>query len=291
MNFKNNSRIGLLSILKILVMVILFFGTKSFAQDSIIKMPETRWKMVAYDLGSVFKGVGYSYTRPLHWQGEQWKNFGYTMAGTGLIYLMEEPVSDYFIGIREDVPIGIRNYGARVGSPTNNYMITGAIYATGIILKDEKLRRTGVLLIASATSAGLLQQVLKSAVGRARPLSGKSNDTFKPFWGGNKEYHSFPSGHTILAMTNAHAIAKQFKNPWIKTGVYTIGSVPAISRLWEGKHWLSDIALGVAISIFTVESIDRYLDSRYNNKYNNGTKKISWNLNFSPGQIGVVGSF
>jgi len=28
---------------------------------------------------------------------------------------------------------------------------------------------------------------------------------------GNKEYHSFLSGHTILAMTNTHAIAKQFK--------------------------------------------------------------------------------
>lgn len=291
MKYKITNTLYSCSLSKIVLLFLLFFSATSFAQDTTIKMPETRWKMLSYDMGNVFKGVGYSYTRPLHWQGKQWATLGYTMAGTGLIYLVDEPVSDYFIGIKEDIPKGVSNYGFSVGSPTNNYMITGAVYLTGLALKDEKLRRTGVLLIASATSAGLLQQVLKSAVGRARPLSGKSSDTFRPFWAGNKEYHSFPSGHTILAMTNAHAIAKQFKSPWVKTGVYAVGSIPAISRLWEGKHWLSDVALGVAISIFTVESIDKYLDSKYNQKYNEGSKKITWNLNFAPGQIGVVGTF
>lgn len=92
-------------------------------------------------------------------------------------------------------------------------------------------------------------------------------------------------------MTNAHAIAKQFKSPWVKGGIYTLGSIPAISRLWEGKHWLSDVVLGVAISIFTVESIDRYLDKKYNEKYNDKSKNLSWKLNFGPGRIGVVVQF
>ncbi|WP_298474508.1 phosphatase PAP2 family protein [uncultured Maribacter sp.] len=264
-----------------------------FSESQHIKtdFEDSRWQMFTYDFGNIFKGVGYSYTRPLHWKSNQWATAGYTIAGTGLLYVVDKPVSDYFVGIKEDVPYGVRDYGFNVGSPSNNYLITGAVYLTGLSLKNEKLRRTGVLLIASATSAGFLQQVVKSAVGRARPLSGKSKDTFRPFWGGGKDYHSFPSGHAILAMTNAHAIAKQFKSPWIKTGIYAVGSIPAISRLWEGKHWLSDVALGVAISIFTVESIDKYLDSRYSQKYNEGSKKISWNLNFAPGQIGVVGRF
>jgi len=51
-----------------------------------------------------------------------------------------------------------------------------------------------------------------------------------------------------------------------------MGSVPAVSKLWEEKHWLSDIVLGVAISIFTVYSIDCYLDSKYSEKYNYGIK-------------------
>ena len=247
--------------------------------------------MFKYDIGNVFKGIGYSYSRPLYWQGNQWGDFGITAAGTGFAYLIDDPVSDYFLGIKEDIPQIVSDYGFGYGSPSNNYLITGAVYLTGLISKDEKLRRTGVLLLSSASSAGLLQQLLKSAVGRARPLSGKSKDTFNPFWSGDTDFHSFPSGHAILAMTNAHAIAKQFRNPWIKTGIYTLGAIPAISRLWEGKHWFSDVVLSVAISIFVVESIDRYLDTKYDEKYNDRSKKVSWDLNFGPGQIGLAMRF
>ncbi|MFS4454873.1 phosphatase PAP2 family protein [Maribacter sp. 2304DJ31-5] len=256
---------------------------QSIKTDSIT----TRWEMFAYDMGNVLKGVGHSYTRPLHWQGRDWATFGYTIGGTGLAYLVDTPVNDYFGGIKDDVPKVIRDYGFKYGSPTNNYIITGLVYLTGLTTKNEKLRRTGVLLVSSASSAGLLQQILKSVVGRARPLSGLNKDTYNPFWSGDKDFHSFPSGHTVLAMTNAHAIAKQFKNIWVKTGVYTLGAIPAISRLWEGKHWFSDVVLGAAISIFTVESIDRYLDSKYDKKYNDNPKKLSWNLNFGPGQVGL----
>ena len=261
------------------------------SQNTTVTASDTRWKMFTYDMGSLFKGIGYSYSRPLRWQGKQWADFGYTMAGTGLTYLIDTQTSDYLRGIKQDVPVYIRDYGFQYGSPTNNYKITAAIYLTGLFSKNEKLRRTGVLLIASASSAGLLQQFLKAAIGRARPLSGHNKDTFNPLWAVDKNYHSFPSGHAILAMTNAHAIAKQFKNIWVKSGIYTLGAIPGISRLWEGKHWLSDVALGMAISIFTVESIDRYLDTRYDQKYNNGNKKVNWNLNFGPGQMGVVLKF
>ncbi|WP_232304873.1 phosphatase PAP2 family protein [Maribacter thermophilus] len=273
--------------MKHLIIFLLLISFYTQGQSVINDSIDTRWEMFTYDMGSIFKGIGHSYTRPLHWQGKDWGNLGYTMGGTAIIYLVDTPVSDYFVGIKQDVPEVIRDYGFEYGSPTYNYMVTGGVYVTGLVIKNEKLRRTGVLLIASASSAGLLQQILKSAVGRARPLSGKSKDTFNPFWSGDKNYHSFPSGHAILAMTNAHAIAKQFSNVWVKTGIYTLGSIPAISRLWEGKHWLSDVALGVAISIFTVESIDRYLDSRYDEKYNDHNKKLAWNLSFGPGQVGL----
>ncbi len=190
--------------------------------------------------------------------------------------------------IKEDVPKAIRDYGFEYGSPANNYMITGAVYITGLATRNEKLRRTGVLLISSASAAGFLQQFFKSAVGRARPLSGLSKDTFSPLWSGDKDFHSFPSGHAILAFSNAYAIAKQFRNPWVKAGIYTVGMVPGISRLWEGKHWLSDVALSVAVSIFTVEAIDRYLDRKYAQKYNEQADGVQLDLQVGPGRLGLV---
>ena len=251
---------------------------------------DTRWQMFTYDMGNMLKGVGYSYARPFHWEGKQWAQFGAVVGGTGLVYLADDNTSGFIRNNRESVPRWLRDYGTIYGSPENNYIATSGVYLAGLITKNEKLRRTGVLLISSATSAGLLQQVLKSVVGRARPLANLGKDTFDPF-NPSRNFHSFPSGHALLAFTNAYAIAKQFKNPWVKAGIYTVGAIPGISRVWDGQHWLSDMVFAFAISIATVESIDRYLDKKYDEKYNNQQKMVSWNLNFGPGQMGVSINF
>ncbi|MEX0273831.1 MAG: phosphatase PAP2 family protein [Flavobacteriaceae bacterium] len=250
---------------------------------------ETRLQMLGHDMGSIFGGMGYAYSRPFHWEGKQWGQAGLVMGTTGVAYLIDDPVSDEMRAIRDDVPKWIRDYGWNIGSPENNFMLTGGVYLTGLISKNEKLRRTGVLLVSSAASAGLLQTVLKSVVGRARPLSGHTKDTFKPFSKGEALFESFPSGHAILAFTNAYAVGKQFENKWVKAGIYTVGLVPGISRIWEGKHWLSDVVFSWAISIFTVEAIDRYLDRRYSEKYNDTAQKnVRWDLTFGPGTLGLV---
>ncbi len=277
--------------MRILFIPLLFLSFLAVqGQNSEVDTTETRWDMFKYDALNMFKGVGYSYSRPLHWQGRQWAQFGGVIAGTGLVYLTDDETSRFIRNNREGVPKIIRDYGSFYGNPENNYIATSGVYLAGLITKNEKLRRTGVLLVASATSAGFLQQVLKSTVGRARPVSGKSKDTFDPF-NSSRNYHSFPSGHALLAFTNAYAIAKQFKSPWAKAGIYTIGAIPGISRVWDGQHWLSDVVFAFAISIATVESIDRYLDKKYDEKYNNQEKMVSWNLTFGPGTLGVVLQF
>ena len=172
-------------------------------------------------------------------------------------------------------------------------MVTGGIYLVGLFTKNEKLRRTGVLLISSATAGGLLQQVSKRVIGRARPKSGQTSTTFDPSFGFNRifNYDSFPSGHAMLAFSNAYVIAKQFKSPWIKAGLYTLGSIPGFVRVIDRFHWFSDVAFSTALSIFIVESIDRYLDKKYSEKYNNQSKDVSWSLSFGPRTMGVVVSF
>ena len=274
--------------MKNIFILILFLSSLHVSgQDMDASSEERRWNMFTYDMGTIIKGIGHSYSRPLHWEGRQWLTFGSVVGGTGALYLIDDDTSRFFRDRQQDVPKFLREYGEFYGNPENNYMATAGVYLTGLALKNEKLRRTGVLLIASASSSGLLQQVLKSVVGRARPVADLGKDTFDPF-NPSRNFHSFPSGHTMLAFTNAYAIAKQFKSPWIKAGIYSVGLIPGISRIWDGQHWLSDVAVSVAISIFTVESIDRYLDSKYDEKYNDQTKDMSWDLNFGPGTMGVT---
>ena len=275
---------------KLLILLGFILCISLSAQETSKDSVETRWNMFKYDIATMFQGVGYSYTRPLHWEGNQWAQFGAVVGGTALVYLADDDTSRFIRNNREGVPQVIRDYGEFYGSPSNNYMATSGVYAVGLITKNEKLRRTGVLLISSATSAGLLQQVLKSVVGRARPLADLGKDTFDPF-NSSRNFHSFPSGHALLAFTNAYAIGKQFKSPWVKAGIYTLGGIPGISRVWDGQHWLSDMVFAFVISIATVESIDRYLDKKYDQKYNDQKKLVSWNLNFGPGTMGVTVNF
>lgn len=246
----------------------------------------------------MFKGIGFSYIRPIGWQGRQWAQFGGVVAGTALVYTVDYETSGFIRSNREGVPDWIRDYGQFYGSPQNNFLATSGVYLVGLFTKNEKLRRTGVLLISSAASTGLLQQILKSAVGRARPEAELGKLTFDPF-NSDRKFHSFPSGHALLAFTNAYAIGKQFKSPWIKAGIYTLGVIPGISRIWDGQHWLSDFVFAIALSVATVESIDRYLDGKYDKKYNNDAKrqaaikdkKVHWDLHFGAGSVGIAVNF
>ncbi|MFY0629826.1 MAG: phosphatase PAP2 family protein [Flavobacteriaceae bacterium] len=282
----------------LLILLFCFTIGSSNAQSTTPKIDfnqdKSTWGNFKYDLGNIFGGVGHAYSRPLHWKGKQWSNFGYVAAGTASLFLVDDEFNSFADGFRGDVPRWLANYGNDVAAPGNNYMLTSAVYLTGLFTDNEKLRRTGVLLISSATASGFFQQVVKRIIGRARPRSGDRSNVFDPFHLKRvKDYDSFPSGHAMLAFTNAYAIAKQFKNPWVKAGIYAVGSIPGIIRIVDRFHWISDIAFSTVFSIFIVEAIDKYLDNKYDRKYNDQRveQKLSWDLQVSPRGVGVVMRF
>ncbi|GAB7258160.1 phosphatase PAP2 family protein [uncultured Polaribacter sp.] len=283
----------------IVFLFLLSFGLSYGQKDSInlnLRKDSDRdfWQKFTYDLGNMAGGMGYAYTRPLHWKKKDFANLGYVAAGTAALYVIDDNVDNWANGWRNDVPRWLTNYGNDIGSPNNNFMLTGAVYLTGLFTESPKLRRTGVLLISSAAASGLLQQVSKRIIGRARPRIDVGKSSFDPFHIDRVfNYDSFPSGHTMLGFTNAYAIAKHFESPWIKAGLYTIGSIPGIARIIDRFHWISDVAFSTAISIFIVEAIDRFLDTKYDQKYNDQRfkKKVVWNIQATPQSFGVTMSF
>lgn len=277
---------------RLVILLFLFAFAKASCQDTLVtfKKPDTRWQMLTYDLGNVFGGLGSAYARPFHWQKRQWKHFGGTLLCAGLLYLVDDNVSRFISNQRESIPRGVRDYGTFYGGPNNNLIFSGAVLTTGIVFKKPKIRRAGVLMLSSGLTAGIFQQGVKYLTGRARPVAGKGKDTFKPF-SNERDFHSFFSGHTALAFTTAYAFGKQFKSPWVRGIIYGVGLVPGISRVWDRQHWISDFVVGVVVSIATVEAIDKYLDKKYEDKFNSDDKKISWNLNLGFNTVGVTVEF
>ena len=259
------------------------------AQQLTTKDSLTTWELMKYDGASAFGGLKKAYTSPLHWQKDDFIVAGAVVAGTAALYIFDEETSEYFVRQGENAPSVVRDFGWYFGSPQNNYGITGAVYLVGLFTKNEKIRKTGVLMISAATASGIIQSISKTAVGRARPTAEEGKASFKPF---SKEgtYHSFPSGHTILSFTTMYALSKQFESPFVKAGLMGVGLIAPLSRLWDGAHWLTDVGLSLALSVAVVDTIDKYL----NIERDYGVEKektISWKMHLGLGQVGLVGTF
>ncbi|MCB7481983.1 phosphatase PAP2 family protein [Christiangramia sediminis] len=279
--------------MKKIILVFLFFclinagvfGQEIQENDSL----PTSWELMKYDGVSAFGGLKKAYTAPLKWQKDDFITAGAVVAGTAALYIFDEETSEYFIKQKDDVPGVIRDFGWYFGSPQNNYGVTGAVYLVGLFTKNEKIRKTGVLMISAASASGIIQTISKTVVGRARPGANEGKGSFEPFSKEGK-YHSFPSGHTILSFTTMYALSKQFENPFVKAGLIGVGLVSPVSRLWNGAHWLTDVGLSLAISVAVVDTIDKYLN--FDRDYGVHKKKvITWNMHIGLGRVGLTGTF
>ncbi|MFV0469413.1 MAG: phosphatase PAP2 family protein [Dysgonomonas sp.] len=67
--------------------------------------------------------------------------------------------------------------------------------------------------------------------------------------------HSFPSGHTATAFVGAHILFKEYKDvsPWIGVGGYVIASATGVMRVFNKKHWISDVVVGAGVGIMSAE--------------------------------------
>lgn len=268
-------------------------------QDSLeIEVKNKVWKNLKYDAASIFGGTVNGFTQPIRWDKNDFCTAGATAASISLLYLADEETSRFFMDQSDDIPGSIKEFGWVFGRPEANYGLTTGVYLVGLFTNNERIRETGVLLVTSSVIGGVLQQTMKTVVGRGRPHLDKGQNQFKLFKGG-QDYGSFPSGHTMLSTSTIYALSKQFDSYWIKGGLYAVGLVTPLSRLWAGAHWLTDVTLSLVMSVAIVEGVDQYLkrNKRYGREVNDfgfrtdNNRKIKWNLILGAGQIGFAGSF
>ena len=248
------------------------------------------WNLLKLDSRNTWGGIKHSMSRPAHWKGKDFTKLGILIAGTASLTLVDENANSFFTKQEQDIPQGLKDFGWYFGSPQNYFMLNARLYGFGLITKNEKIRKTSVLIISASVTNGFLHSFTKTVFGRARPNSGYDPHEFR-FLSSEGDFHSFPSGHTALSVTMAHAIAKQFDNTWAKIAIYSVGAIPPLSRLTANAHWLSDVAFSTALSIIIVDSVDKFLHKNTDYNYEKSKHKITWNLAFKPNQIGVIGRF
>lgn len=119
----------------------------------------------------------------------------------------------------------------------------GATLVGGELLGDARGLRTGLAALGGIAAVGLATQAGKLVVGRSRPYTGDGPFRFRPFSGNA----SFPSGHTSLAFSVAGAIDALSDRPELVVPAYVLAGGAGLSRIYDDKHWLSDVTAGALL--------------------------------------------
>lgn len=262
---------------KLLFIFAIVFSISSFSQE-LNHQNLTIGQTLKKDFGHTWKGITRFYTSPLRWKKKDYKTLGIVLGGYAALTLGDKTLRKEFLKIENKAPQAIKDFGFKFGGPINAVLFSSGLYTYGLLTNKNKIKKTGILMMSSIAAAGFLQSTIKTAVGRARPRSGGPYD-FKPF-SADIGFHSFPSGHSVVSLVFIHSIARQIDNPWAKVGLYTVGAISPVSRLWTESHWFSDVALGSFLGILTVNYIDNYLTEIYEGKK---VKKLTNTWSFKPG--------
>ena len=116
------------------------------------------------------------------------------------------------------------------------------LYAEGVIWKNQKSKKVAMEATKSFLIANSFTQVAKYTATRQRPYILPS-DAQK--WNMGGDNHSFFSGHTTTAFSIATVFAEEYKETvWVPIVAYTLATGTGLSRIYDNKHWTSDVLTG-----------------------------------------------
>ena len=124
-----------------------------------------------------------------------------------------------------------------------------SLYILGSASKDSKLKGTALLTAEAMADAEILTTALKASTRRLRPAGISPKGNFSDSWfdagGAALRGASFPSGHTIMAMSAATVIARWYGNhKGVPYTAYGLAALVGVSRLTLSDHFLSDVFVG-----------------------------------------------
>lgn len=110
--------------------------------------------------------------------------------------------------------------------------------ACGVKAKTTYKERIAVIA-TSYIALGIMVNGTKYTVKKLRPDGSKRN--------------SFVSGHTATVFMGAELVRTEYKyaSPWYGIGAYTIATGVGFLRLYNNRHWVSDVIAGAGVGILS----------------------------------------
>ncbi len=171
-----------------------------------------------------------------------WAGFGDRACDT---WARAQPPDDPLLGWARMV----RTFGAF----TDVLTWSTVLYLAGRLSGRERWRRAGVACLLAASLAGILSNLVRPTLGRARPDANAGvfvvrGPTMTPSW------QSLPSGHT--ATSTGGAVALVVLAPPLGALALTEAVLVGASSVRLNRHWLSDVVggfgLGITAGVFVI---------------------------------------
>jgi membrane-associated phospholipid phosphatase len=210
-------------------------------------------------LHSLWGDLKYEVSRPVHWHGKDFVRLGIVAGGAAAFATADYSIKQVFIHNSGNFWTSVTNQIEPFGNAYSPYLI-GAMYLTGVIAHDRKLESASLMTAKSVLISTLIYVTAKSVVRRGRPTYGNDPFSFDPAFSMSKTHTSFPSGHMNTVTTVATALAEIYgkDHPWVPWVTYSVAILTGTTRLYQDRHWSSDVWVGASLGYFVTKSIFRH---------------------------------
>lgn len=150
----------------------------------------------------------------------------------------------------------------------------GALYTVGLLTRETELRKTGRMLLQALAYSGTLTMAMRFAFGRHRPFVSADGSQYNFSWFNSVgDTQSFPSGHTVVAFATSTILAEQIDTWWARIVLYSFAALTGYARLYNDKHWLSDVIFGAALGYGSAKFVLKREEEREDNEKRKMKKK------------------
>ncbi|MFH1296654.1 MAG: phosphatase PAP2 family protein [Bacteroidota bacterium] len=187
---------------------------------------------------------------PLRWNTFQWVGATAVVGTTVLLFTQDGPIQEWVQANRSPSLDQISRYLFEpIGSGVYSLSAMGVLYGCGLIWHDDRAKLTALKGVEAFVLAGITSQIIKHLTHRHRPNQDeppKPEEWDGPFQG--FDYTAFPSGHATTAFAIATVVATSYQQTiWVPIVCYTLATGAALSRVYDNKHWVSDVVLGSVV--------------------------------------------
>ena len=241
------------------ILIIFVICNLSFAQNNKIIKDTSACKksvgsIIVDDFVVSFNDGIKTFVSPFHYNAKDAIIAGAVLTTTALLFTIDDETRTYVKKQSSSFNDGLKDVGNFYGTIYPTMVIGGGLYSVGLFAGNDNIRTTGRMVFESVAIAGLITTITKSVFGRHRPYTNAGSIAFEgPTI--NVDYLSLPSGHATVAFALSTTLANRIHNTYASIGLYSLAGITAFARIYDDKHWASDVFLGAAIGYFVGDFI------------------------------------